>query len=241
MTQDGRAFLEPCQRILEESERAFRNLDSVQRSPEGTIRLTLSYNLALSFVIDRLAKFRTIHPRIELDVVVEDAFLNVIEERIDVALRTGWNTDSGLYAVTLASFRMILCLAPALLADHAPPKRPDDLLTVPWISSTNLANPDRLVLAHGSGQRRTIKLVPAIKTNSGIATRAFVERGAGLGLLPDYAAAEGLASGALIHVLPDWRVRDGAIVAVFPHRSPMPRRTRVLIDFLKAEFKQRPW
>lgn len=241
LTREGRAFLEPCQRIVEESESAFRGLDGARETPHGVIQITLSYNLALSFVIDRLAKFRRAYPQIGLDVVVEDAFANVIEEGFDIALRTGWSGDSRLHAVNLASFRMILCASPRLIADDARPAKPEDLTALPWISTTHLADPDRLVLTHKSGRRSTVKLTPAIKTNSGIATRAFVEQGAGLGLVPDYAAVDALAAGTLEQILPEWKARDGAITAVFPHRTQMAMRTRVLLDFLKAEFKRPDW
>jgi DNA-binding transcriptional LysR family regulator len=110
---------------------------------------------------------------------------------------------------------------------------PDDLVHHPWVSITQLPHPDRVSLLARDG-RRTVRVHPAIKTNTGIAARLFLLEGVGIGLLPDYA----VTSDGLVELLPDWReASDRPISAIYPRGVHMPIKIRLLIDFFKTEFR----
>ena len=236
LTEDGRNFYVHCCQMMEVAEGALAEIDARKRTPGGTVRLTASYNLGLSFAVACVARFRVAYPEIKIDLTLDDAQVNIIEEAFDLALRVGHLSDTALHAVTLARCRMVLCAAPAYLATAAPLKNPDDLVHHPWISITQLPRPDRVSLIAKDGRQRTVRVHPAIKTNTGIAARLFLLQGTGIGLLPDYAVkGEGL-----VELLPEWReTSDRPISALYPRGMHMPLKVRLLIDFFKAEFPNR--
>jgi DNA-binding transcriptional LysR family regulator len=237
LTEEGRRFYAPCRRIVELGNGAFLDLDESRRSPRGAIRLSAPYQLGLTFLVGRLQAFRALYPEVAIELVLDDGIVNVIEGGYDLALRVGWLRDTRLRAARLARFRLVLCAGRGYFAQRPPPKQPADLEAHPWVSITRLPHPDRLTLQR-RGQRRSVRLVPAIKTNSGLAARRFILAGAGIGALPDYGVRQELDAGDLIPVLPEWSLPEGVIAAVFPQREPMALRLRRLLDFLRAEFSR---
>jgi DNA-binding transcriptional LysR family regulator len=133
---------------------------------------------------------------------------------------------------------MVLCASPAYVAQSGRVRTPNDLVHHPWVSITQLPHAERVTLRHRDGRRQTLRVHPAVKTNTGIAARSFLLDGVGIGLVPDYAVAKELASGALVELLPEWReASDRPISAVYPGGIHLPMKIRLLVDFLKAEFR----
>ena len=238
LTEEGRRFYEACLLMTEHAEAALSSLDQMQAEPRGTVRISASYNLSLNFLIRALADYQHAHPKVEIELVVEDTISNVIEAGFDLCLRTGWRKESRLYAVRLGAFRLIPCASPAYLERNGTPNEPEDLATVPWVSITQLPHPDRLEMIKADGQRRAVKITSVVRTNTGVAARTFVVNSDLVGLLPDYAVLDDLREGRLIRLLPDWSTEEGTISAVFPHKEHMTPRLRLLIDHLRAAFQR---
>lgn len=238
LTEDGAAFYEGCRQMVDSAENALATIESRREAVNGTIRMTTSYNLGVSFLIPQLAAFRERHPDVQFDLVLEDAVSRVIEERFDLALRVGRLADSGLFATELTRCRLVLCAAPAMLRKLPAIVEPQQLCTLPWVAITQLPHYERVDLVHReTAERLSVRLAVAVRSTSGIAARAFILRGAGLGLLPDYAVFADLAAGRLAEVLPQWReLEERPITAVFPSREGMSLRVRLLVDFLRAAF-----
>lgn len=235
LTQEGDVFYENCRRMVAAGEDAFATVESHRASLGGTIRLTASYNVGVSFLIAQLARFRLAHPDVSFDLVLEDSVSHVIEERFDLAVRVGQLADTRLFATELGTCRMVLCASAQLLRGHSRIRQPDDLVRLPWITIMQMPHPEKLHLVHGrTGQRLTLGLRATIKTHSGIGAREFVRCGAGVALLPDYAVVDDIARGDLVRVLPAWNeAHPRPISAVFPSRDRLATRVRLLIDFLR--------
>lgn len=238
LTDEGRDYYESCARIVTEAERAQQSLDNARESEKGKVRLTCSYNLGLNFVVPAMAEFRDLHPHIELDLILEDRILNIVDEGIDLSLRSGWLTDSALYAVTLAPMEMVLCASEAYLDAHGCPDSPADLANHSWVGITGVFNPDRVSLETDAGKKATVSLHTPVRVNSGMAARFLIQAGAGVGMLPNYAIQSALKQKEIIRILPEWRSKRGTISALFPSRHHMSKRSRVLIDFLRDELKK---
>lgn len=234
LTDEGRGFYEACARIVTEAERAEQLLDSARESEKGKVRLTCSYNLGLNFVVPALVDFRRDHPDVEIDLLLEDRILNMIDEGLDVSLRSGWLVDSALYSVTLAPMRMIVCASPGYLSLHDPPATPDEFCQHDWVGITGVFSSERVALESDSGQRCTVPLRTTFRVNSGYAARTLIMSGVGIGMLPDYAAAQALGDGSLVRLCAQWRSKIGAISALFPSKHHLSLRSRLLIDFLKV-------
>jgi DNA-binding transcriptional LysR family regulator len=238
LTDEGRRFHEACQRMMEQADAAFSSVDQLQAEPRGTLRISASYNLGLTFLIAELSQFLRRHPHVQIELVLEDAIVNVIEEGFDLCLRVGWLKETRLHALRLGTFRLIPCASAAFLARHAAPGDPSDLATMPWVSITQLPHPDRLELVKNDRQRRSVRVVSSVKTNTGIGAKEFVLNGDLVGLLPDYAILDDLREGRLVRLLPEWSTPEGTISAVFPQKEHMTPRLRLLLDHLRAAFQR---
>lgn len=238
LTDDGSVFYQGCRQMVASAEDALATIESRREAVSGTIRMTMSYNLGVNFVIPQLAAFRARHPDVNFDLVLEDSISRLIEERFDIALRVGRLADSGLFATELTRCRLVLCASPGLLRDLPAIEQPEQLCTLPWVAITQLPHYERVDLVHHvTSERRSVKLAIAVRTTSGIAAREFIRRGAGIGLLPDYAVHADLSANQLAEVLPQWReLEERPITAIFPSRSGMALRVRLLVDFLRAAF-----
>jgi len=241
LTEEGKAFYEGCRQMVAAGEQAFAVVDSQRAIVSGSIRLTSSYNFGVSFLIPQLTAFRKLYPAVSFDLVLEDSVSHVIEERFDLALRVGRLPDTGLFATKLGICKMLLCASPGLLADYAPIRKPVDVLQLPWVTITQLAHPEKLLLVHRSSKQRiSLDVQQSVKTHSGIAAREFIRAGAGVGILPDFAVFADLASGQLTQILPDWQEADERpISAIFPNRDRRPVRVTLLIEFLLRSFSDR--
>ena len=234
LTQEGRQFHEACLAMLSQAESAVEMLSDMKAKPTGTIKISASYNMALTFLIAELAKFSQQNPGIQFELVLDDAINNLIEDGFDFCLRVGWLKQTNLYAAKLTSFRMIPCASRRFLAGQPPLTTPDDLPRLPWAVITALSHPERLDLVGPQGERTSVRLKPVIRTNTGVAAREFVLSGQFAGFLPDYAVKRELESGELVRLLPDWSTPEGAISAVFPDKNRMSPRVRLLLDHLRV-------
>jgi DNA-binding transcriptional LysR family regulator len=241
LTQEGKTFYESCRQMVAAGESAFAAVESQRVQATGSVRLTSSYNLGVSFLIAQLTLFRQAHPEVLFDLVLEDSVSNLIEEHFDLAVRVGRLPDTGLFATEIGVCRMVLCASREFVRAHPEIAMPEDLLRVPWVSITQLAHPERLDLVHGAtGQTLALRLPATVKTHAGIAAREFVRSGVGVSLLPDYAVREDLQRGDLVHLLPQWKEANvRPISALFPSRDRLPTRVRLLIEFLRKSFAER--
>jgi DNA-binding transcriptional LysR family regulator len=238
LTEEGRRFYEACLLMTEQAEAALSSVDELRAEPRGTVRISASYNLSLNFLIRALADYQSEHPKVEIELAVEDTISNIIEAGFDLCLRTGWLKESRLYAVRLGSFRLIPCVSADYAQRHPMPEKPEDLAAMPWVIITQLPHPERLEMIKSDGQQRSVKITSVVRTNTGVAARTFVANSSLVGLLPDYAVLDDLREGRLIRVLPEWTTEEGTISAVFPHKEHMTPRLRLLLDHLRTAFQR---
>jgi DNA-binding transcriptional LysR family regulator len=219
LTQEGTVFYENCRRMVTAGEDAFATVELHRASVSGTIRLTSSYNVGVSFLIARLVRFRQAHPEVTFDLVLEDSVSHVIEERFDLA------GSSRATCRTPASLRPnsehAECSCARRRRSCRPVPRSRSRMTFPSCrgsrscSYLTLRSCTWCMGGPDSGSRWPLH--DTIKTHSGIAAREFVRCGAGVGLLPDYAVDQDILRGDLVRILPAWNeAHDRPISAVFP-------------------------
>lgn len=236
LTDEGRAFYDRCHQMLEIARAAREDL-AQDEHPRGTIRLTCSHNLAVTFLIRMLAEFHDRYPQVVVDMVLEDALVNMIEQGFDLAIRVGVLSDTRMHAVPLGETSLVLCASREWLRRHPPVTRPEDLVDANWISISVLPHPDRIHLIHRDGRQQSLRFRTAARTSSALAAREFVREGIGISVLPDYSVRDDFAAGTLVRLLPEWREPTMRPVSVvYPRANQMPGRTRLLIDFLKTAF-----
>jgi DNA-binding transcriptional LysR family regulator len=237
LTEAGAVFHADCVALLEQAQAAVERLSGQHSKPSGTLRLTTSTDYGTAVLAPALAAFQRQHPQLQVDLVINDQLNDLIAERFDMAIRIGWLRDSSLRAVRLGSFRQLVVATPAYLAQHATPRRPEELAAHGWIAMSALATPLRWTFTRGKGSRRVVRMRQVMQGNNAAAIRALVLADAGISVLPDYLVREDVQAGRLQVLLASYRLPEGGIHAVYPAQQP-PAKVRAFIDFMHDRLAQ---
>lgn len=235
LTPDGERFYERCSRLVAELRELESEATGVSAKPVGTLRVDLPVVFGRELVVPALLRLVRRHPDVELDVRFSDAFVDLVKEGIDLAVRIGELPDSSLVARQIGSQDWILCASPNYLASRGHPETPADLqLHQAILFRMPTTGRDQLWQIQEDGEQRTLRQQGRFKFSDGEAMVRFAEHGFGIAQLPDYMISRSLAAGALVEVLPTFRARRAPIYAVMPANRMIPARVRVALEELDA-------
>ncbi|WP_424812499.1 LysR family transcriptional regulator [Roseococcus sp. YIM B11640] len=234
-TAAGLAFHARCVEILRQAEEAVAELADANHELGGTLRLTASFAYGTAVVAPLLAQFRRLHPRVTPDLVLSDDRLDLIEHRLDLALRLGDVTGQGQVVRHIGTFEQYLVAAPFLA--EGTPAGLEGVQELPWVANLALRWPQQWQLRRADGSERILAPRPAVLVNSTLAVMGAVLAGAGVSVLPDYVVEPELAAGRLVRLAPEWRLPGSTINAVFPPARFRPASVRAFVDMLAARAK----
>ena len=240
-TAAGLALYQRTQPLLEALDEAGAAVRDLQTAVRGRVRLSASRAFGRVCVVPVIARLAAEHPDLEIDLVLDARRLDFIEDDLDLAVREGLDVavrigplpDSSLTARKLGTAAVGLYAAPAYLARRRPPRSLEelaqhDVLAVPASGPAS----DLRALRGRNGKR--LGLVPRIRVNDLLALADLAERGAGIAILPAYAASAALARRVLVPVLPRTTLTRIPLHVVYPGRRHLPRRVQVVLDALVA-------
>ncbi len=226
----GSAALARCRQMLELAREAEAAVGEQSLAPRGRLRVTCSASLAQARLAALVAAFLDRHPGCEVELVALERSVNLVEERIDLAVRISNQLDPGLVARPLGQFRSVLCAAPAYLATAPVLDVPDDLRQHRCVTHAYV-NRNDYALAH-QGQWLRVPVHAVLQSNDAAVMRSAALAGAGLTILPAYLVADDLQAGRLQRVLPDCEPEAHAVHGVYLSRQYQPLALRLLLDFL---------
>lgn len=238
-TPEGQAFYERCARVLAEAQDAFDGLETDNREPTGMLRLTAPFDYGVAVIVPVIAEFQRRYPRCAVDLVVSDRQLDQRDNDIELAIRLGWLADSSLRARRIGSFRQIVVADPALAAAIAPTATPDDIAALPFVANGNLRDPLDWTFRDGTGRQRPVRFSGTLSISATLGVLEAVRNGSGVSILPDFAVAGDLATGALKALLPAWSLDDGGIHATMPATRFQPARVSAFVTLLSQWERQR--
>jgi DNA-binding transcriptional LysR family regulator len=240
LTEAGAHFLEDCAAMLAAARRARQQLMHAREAPMGQLRMSAPVGVA-RHVAPALGELLGAHPALTLRLLVDDARIDLIDARIDLALRFGRLPDSGWVARRLCGLEMMLCAAPDWLAAHGTPQRPDDLPAHQWLTIALDDDPSlTLPLTDAGRQTRVLRLEARISSNNQLSMQQMCAAGLGLARLGRVDAHDDLAAGRLVPVLPAWTLPALDVWAVTPQRDAQPAKVRHAIDALQRYLLQLP-
>ncbi|HUG25413.1 LysR family transcriptional regulator [Piscinibacter sp.] len=202
--------------------------------PTGKLRLTTSLSFAVASLTQAIVAFRSRHPRIEIELLTVDRAVDLVGERIDLAVRITNRLDEGVVARRLATCRSVLCASPAYLERRGTPDRPQDLADHDCITHS-FGSRSEYRLRH-AGRLTSVGVKGPLSSNETAVLREAALAGAGIAMLPSYFVRDDLARGALVRLLPEHEPEPLGIHAVFLSRQHQPRPLKLLIDFLAERF-----
>lgn len=234
-TDIGQTYFARAAGVLAELEAAQEVVAEAVTQIAGPIRLTGPISFGIAHLNAALADFARLHPKVELDIVLEDRTVDLTEGGYDLAVRIGSLPDSSLIARRIAPVRKVVVGSPDYLGRAGRPQRPADLSDHAILLYTN----ESWRFRAGKGWESP-RVNPVLRTNSGDMLFQAAEAGLGLCLLPSFIAAPGISRGALEVVLPDHDPGHGALHAVMPPGRAATARVRALVDFLVGRFGPEP-
>ncbi|MEG1767099.1 MAG: LysR family transcriptional regulator [Comamonas sp.] len=205
----------------------------------GQLRITCSVSFAYAQMAAAVVDFLQLYPELKIDLNASEGALNLVEARIDLAIRISAEPDPTLIGRVLAPCGSVLVASPAYLRAHGTPRQPSDLGTHRCLSYANFgksiwrlqrgeAIEEVGVGSHFSGNEATALLQAALA-------------GGGIAMQPTYLANPHLRDASLEAVLPDWDLPTMGIYALYPSRKHLSPAVRALLDFLVERFAKTPW
>ncbi len=240
VTEIGEEYYRHCKAMLVEAEAAQQAIELTRAEPRGVVRVTCPVALLHARVSAMLAAFTLENPHVSIHLDATNRRVDVIGERIDVAIRARPPPieDSDLVIRVLAERAWCLVASPSLFDDRTRPARPADLSGLP---SLDLVSPSAEHVWELEGPDRAVARIPhepRYVTDDMIALRTAAVSGVGVCTLPVMLVEEELRQGLLIKLIPDWAPKPGIVHAVFPSRRGLLPSVRALIDFLARSFEE---
>lgn len=236
LTDEGRLYLQNCRRVLAAVEEGEAVLSADALEPSGSIVVTAPVLFGQMHVAPAITRFVRRYAQVRVKVLLFDRVVNLLEEGIDVGVRIGKLDDSSLVAHPFGSVRRIVVASPAYLRSVGVPRHPRELAEAQCIGFAGSAGP--WWTFRGQGKRFTVSVNGNLEFNHfGPALDACIE-GMGFGMFASYQVATLIRAGRLRAVLEQFEPPARPISIVYPHARLLPARTRVFIDWMKAEFQR---
>ena len=241
LTDAGQAVLSSCRQLLELAEDVQHLAGNRNREPEGKLRVATSASFAEAQLTAAIVDFQRLHARVQVELLVADRSVDLVEDRIDLAVRITNSLDPAVVARPLAQCRSVLCATPAYLAQHGRPAGIDELKTHRFITHAFGAG-TRYRFRH-RGKIVEVPVNGMLFTNETAVLRRAVLAGAGLGMLPTYYVGDDLRNGALARILHDHEPEPLGLHAVYLSRRHRPLALQLLLEFLAQRFggEVAPW
>jgi DNA-binding transcriptional LysR family regulator len=234
VTDTGQAFYERCRAMLAEAEQAEALVLQAQAEPHGRVRFSCPTGM-LQPISGLITSFLARYPKVRLQIVATDRAIDLIEERIDLALRVrgSLTSDAALTMRSLGTSTRILVASPQLASQIG---HVEQLTSLPALATSDAADDVEWHLEATDGRKHIVRVVPRLGCEDMTAVRDAAAEGLGIAILPDHVCREALETGRLVRVLPAWRGLQGIVHLVFTTRRGLAPAVRALIDHLAADF-----
>lgn len=240
LNEVGAAYYEKCIRVLADLEEADQSVRQLHDQARGTLRVNAPLSFGILHLKPVITSYLSSYPEVSLSLTLNDRFVDLIDEGVDVAIRVAQLEDSSLVARRIAPARRVLCASPAYLERHGVPRTPADLgghLCLPY--GTAARHEDWKL--RGPDGEHTVRVAGRLSSNNGDMLHCAAAGGLGIALLPTFIVGPDLQDGQLQVVLPEYTPSELSIYAVYPPNRHLAAKVRAFIDVLVAQFGPRPY
>jgi DNA-binding transcriptional LysR family regulator len=235
LTDSGRSYLERCAQILNDLDEAESALSQQHGAPRGLIKVNAPVSFTALNLGNAFAAFLQRYPEINLDLILNDRFIDPVEEGFDLVLRVVKQLpDSTLIARKLANINYVICAAPSYLLTAGTPQKPEHLSRHQCLLYGQATGQTELRLNGPDGARRLKIPLARYQSNNSLPLRDALLAGLGVALMPKLYVEGYLKEGKLIALLPNFTFEPSSLYALYPRNRHMSANVRVLIDFLVA-------
>lgn len=235
LTEVGERYLQRCRQILGEVDEAAAEARGAHLRPSGRLRVHCMIGLGLQHLTPLIARFHAQHPEVVVELTLSQRDPDVIEDGYDVVIAFARELpDSQMVAQLLGPMYSVVCAAPDYLRQFGVPQSPADLQQHRYLRLLDLLYPDTWLLSDENGDYDALPQ-ESFQVNIAESLIRVAQAGMGFCLLPSFVAAPPLLDGSLLRILPQYRLRERNIYAVYPSRRFLDAKIKTWVEFLKAE------
>jgi DNA-binding transcriptional LysR family regulator len=239
MTEAGAAYYERCRNIIDQVRAAEISLGALQGTLGGTLSVNSSVGFGQMFLSRLMLDFQALHPEVSVLLTLNDRYIDLVEEGIDVAVRFGRLNDSSLVARRLAGSPVAVVASPAYLERHGVPQHPNDLTEHHCLHYSYLSTGNEWVFP-GVGVDIRVRIAARFRTNNGYALRDAMLSGHGIAVMPLVFIQKELSKGVAIPVLQEFTTTPLPVNAVYPSGRFVSAKVRTFIDYLQERLPRIP-
>jgi DNA-binding transcriptional LysR family regulator len=242
LTEEGAMLFERCKSGIDSIEDGIRELQERTQEAFGTVRLTVPYGLSQALVVPLLPKLLERYPRITIELLVQNEMPDIVQHAIDVGILGNALPMGSVVARKIASFEMMLCASPRYLKQHGTPRTVEDLKQHRCV---NLRDPLTGKIYPWTFRHRdqilNLDLHGALAVNDTETHRRAVLNGTGIGQVASFFAAPHFRTKRLKPLLLGYSAPPIDIYLYIPRRTQLPRKNRLVADFLFEELRAHPY
>ncbi|AKJ43334.1 LysR family transcriptional regulator [Pragia fontium] len=238
LTSAGEEALIDCRQMLQVQEKMLAGKLDHSSEPKGALRITCSQSFSQAYLSGVIADYSLRYPQVNIDIQLLERSINLVDERIDLAIRITNTLEPGIIAKRLALCHSVVCASPEYLNRTARPQTPDDLaqhtcLTHSQFSTHSWSFYDPL----DKSKMIRIPIKGRICANEAMVLKQAALAGVGVTLLPTYLVKNEIIDGTLEVILPEYKLETLSVYAIYTSRNYMSLALRALLNFLDERFK----
>lgn len=238
-TETGLAFYHRCEHIMSELDAAFSSVTELQEKPIGTLRLNAPMSFGTLHVSEVVADYMAAYPEVHVELVLNDRFVDPIEEGFDVTIRVGEPCQStSLINKEIVPAKRVLCASPAYIEAYGEPAHPNELRQHRCLHYGYQESGSYWRLS-GEGMEHSVAINCVMWSNNGEALKKAAVKDQGIVLLPTFIVGEALQRGELKIILRDYPPLDVTLCALYPRHRHLSTKVRYFIDLLSKSFSDK--
>ncbi|KZN30102.1 hypothetical protein N480_03925 [Pseudoalteromonas luteoviolacea S2607] len=239
LTEAGKKYYEYSQRIVTELQEAKQAVNALQGNPSGTLRLSMTVGFGESVIMPLVPRFTSQYPNINIEIELTERVVDLVDENIDIAIRSGRLSDSNLISKRLAANNFVICASPTYLETHGAPVTPGELERFACIKYSYRGWRNWFLINESPMK---LKIKEGLSINSVNGQKQLLLNDAGIALIPFWAIKKELEVGSLVQLLPQYTFSPyeklSSTYAIYLKRELLTPKTRVFLDFLSKNIPQ---
>lgn len=240
LTEAGQAFFSSCQEMLAAAERGKIRINELRDDLIGDLRIATTPDLAVQHIIPALSHWMSAHRGLSVHFEVGHRYIDLIEERIDIAVRmSSTPVEESSTVVPMAFVDQILVASPSYLNQSSPILHPNDLNNHELLSINAMNESRSFSFQHAkTGEKLHIEMVSRLQSNNLQVAKALCQQGHGIARILYLDAQKELKAGSLIEILPDWKLPAFTLYAEIAKHDQQPMKIQRCFEALKQYFSQ---
>ena len=240
LTEVGHTYYRRCKRILDEFDEANREANDVQDAARGLLKIAAPVTFGAMHLGEIVGHYLKEHPNVNIELLLNDRFVDLIDAGVDLAVRIGRLPASDLVTRRLAPCCMVACASPAYLSHHDPINAPEDLRQRSLLAFSGAVSPGDWTFTDSENRVHVVEGPFRMLANNVQMLLSAALSGAGIAYGPTFVFGEYLGRGDLVAILPRYRTSELAIHAVYPSSRHVSLKARRFIDSLALAFGSSP-